>query len=254
MTPPQPTAVLKRSLSAYLQRYHRHEIHLDAPIPDEPVLFVCNHGFGGVIDLNALALVRSLHQLEVARPVTFLVHEIAWTLGAGQLIEAMGGRPGSRRAVQEAYAADHHVAVFPGGEVDASKSWRHRHTIRFAGRSGYAKVAIEHGVPIVPIVTAGAGESLFVLSDGQWLARRLGLPKRLRVKAFPVSLSVPWGLNVGVAGIMPYAPLPAKLHTAVLAPVHVQAGESPETLAARVEHTMQDRLHELVTNRTPILG
>jgi 1-acyl-sn-glycerol-3-phosphate acyltransferase len=63
---------------------------------------------------------------------------------------------------------------------------------------------MEAGVPIVPIVTAGAGESLMVLSDGQRLARALRLDKTLRLKALPVTVSLPWGLNVGGVGLLPY--------------------------------------------------
>lgn len=43
--------------------------------------------------------------------------------------------------------------------MDAAKSWRDRNGICFAGRTGFARIAIEHGVPIVPVVTAGAGET-----------------------------------------------------------------------------------------------
>ena len=41
-------SLVQLSLGQYLRRYHRHEIHIDAEIP-EPALFVCNHGFGGVL-------------------------------------------------------------------------------------------------------------------------------------------------------------------------------------------------------------
>jgi 1-acyl-sn-glycerol-3-phosphate acyltransferase len=61
-------ASLRRGLATYLRHYHRHEVHLDSPIPDEPVLFVCNHGFGGVVDLNALALLHTVHRHVPSRP------------------------------------------------------------------------------------------------------------------------------------------------------------------------------------------
>lgn len=243
-----------RGVEAFLRTYHRHHVEIDAPLPATPALLVSNHGFGGVIDLNAMALVRVLHQLDVHENVTFLVHQVAWTLGAGRLVESMGGRPGSPEAVREAFAAGRHVAVFPGGDVDAAKAWGDRNTICFAGRSGFARIAMEHGVPIVPVVTAGAGETLFVLWDGQGLARALRLPKLLRMKALPVSVSIPWGLNVGAVGMLPYVPLPARLSTAVLPPMTAHEGETPADFAARVEAAMQDRLTELVHDRIPFLG
>ena len=254
MTPRQPPGSLVRALSGYLRLYHRHAITIDAPVDDRAAMIVCNHGFGGVVDLNVMALISTLHSLDLRRPVTFLVHEIAWTVKAGRLIEAVGGRPGSERALLEAFDAGHHVAVFPGGDVDASKAWSDRNTVRFSGRSGFARYAMAHDVPVLPIVTAGAGESLLVLSDGQRLAGRLGLPKRLRVKALPLSISIPWGLNVGVSGMLPYLPLPTKLSTAVLPAMYAAADESPAVFASRVEQTMQDRLDQLVTDRIPLVG
>ena len=102
------------------------------------------------------------------------------------------------------------------------------------------------GTPIVPIVTAGAGDTLLVLSDGSRLARALRLDKLLRLKALPVSVSLPWGLNVGVAGLLPYLPLPAQLHTRVLAPVARRPRERATAYGDRVERLMQEALTALV--------
>jgi len=249
----RPPEAMIKAIEEYLRRYHRHEVIIDAELPDSPALFVANHGFGGLVDLNALAVGSTLHRL-VDRPITFLVHQVAWTLGMGRLVEAIGGRPGSGTAVAEAFGTGDHVVVFPGGDVDASKATRDRNLVRFAGRSGFARVAIEHDVPVVPVVTVGAGESLYVLTDGQRLAHALRLPKLLRVKALPVSLSFPWGLSFGVAGMLPYAPLPTKLVTAFLAPMRPGAGESAREFAARIEAAMQARLDQLTVNRIPLLG
>src|SRR5690348_6989332 len=77
----------------YLRGYHRHEVAVDALVPRDPVLFVCNHGFGGVVDLNAMAAARALRSAGAQRPTTALVHQMAWSMGAGPLVEAIGGRP-----------------------------------------------------------------------------------------------------------------------------------------------------------------
>ncbi len=248
-----PPGWLAAAIQTYLRIYHRHDIRIDAPVPDTPVLFVCNHGFGGVIDLNVAAFVATRQAAGVTRPTTAMVHQIAWTLGVGSLVERFGGAPGSRQAADEALDAGHNVLVFPGGDVDAGKSWPHRNEITFHG-SGFARLAVEHEVPIVPVVTAGAGESLVVLSDGRATARVLGLPKLLRVKALPLTVSIPWGVNVGVVGLLPYLPLPTKLVTAVLPAITAEAGELPDDLATRVRHAMQARMNELTARRTPLLG
>jgi 1-acyl-sn-glycerol-3-phosphate acyltransferase len=242
----------RAGVHTFIEHYHRHEIEADAPLPDEPCLIIGNHGFGGVFDLNVIAMSRALASL-TDRPLLYLVHQIAWTLGTGRLVEALGCKPACATNAAEGFAASQHVVVFPGGDLDAAKPWSKRNQIQFGGRAGYARLAMEHGVPIVPVVTASAGESLFVLSDGQGLAARLGLHK-YGVETLPVSVSLPWGINVGVAGILPYLPLPAKLSTAVLPAMRPEDGEDAAAFAYRVESTMQARLDDLAARRRPLLG
>lgn len=231
-----------------LEAYHRWSCEV-APLPDEPCLLVSNHGFGALTDINVLAAFAALDEAGVDRATTTLVHQLAWTAGLGPLLEALGCRPAGREAALEALRSGEHVLLFPGGDVDAAKPHRDRHRIRFAGRTGYARLAIDGGVPIVPVVTAGAGSSAYVIDDGQRLARLLRLDRLLRVKAAPISVSLPWGLSFGFAGLVPYLPLPVRVTTAVLEPVRRRDGEAPDELAARVEDVMQHALDRLASQR-----
>lgn len=249
-----PRAIRAMGINA-VRLYNRLEVSVAQPVPDEPVLFVCNHGFGGVIDLNVFAFAAAYDDLDLSREVTALTHQIAWTLRAGKLVEPFGARPAARQNALDAFEEGHNVLVFPGGDLDALKSWRQRNEIVFAGRSGYARLAMEAGVPIVPVVTSGAGESLLVLSSGKRIARALRLHKTsLRVKTVPLSISIPWGVNVGVVGLLPYLPLPTKLRTSVLAPMRPEPDESAEDFAHRVHSAMQAELDELTKDRLPVIG
>ncbi|GAB3221042.1 hypothetical protein [Mycolicibacterium hippocampi] len=89
-----------------------------------------------------------------------------------------------------------------------------------------------------------------MLSDGQSAARALRLPKLLRVKSLPLSVSIPWGLNMGVVGLLPYLPLPTKLDTAVMPAMMSDTGESAEDFAERVRAAMQARLDVLTARRS----
>lgn len=237
-----------------VRRYNRLEITTTTQPIDGPALFVANHGFGGLFDLNNAATLAALNSLELDRPLTILAHQLTWTLGVGPFVEPIGLRPACRESADEAFDAGHHVLVLPGGDLDAGKSFSRRNQIVFGGRRGFARVALDHGVPIVPVVTAGAGESLLVLSDGVGLARRFGVDKLLRVKALPISVSLPWGLSVGAVGILPYLPLPTKLRTAVLDPLTCADGESAEEFGDRVEGAMQTALTRLTENRRLLVG
>jgi 1-acyl-sn-glycerol-3-phosphate acyltransferase len=226
--------------AAYLEavrHYHRLDITIEEPVPDTPCLIVANHGFGGIFDLNIYATLAAL-QAATTRPVSALTHQMAWTFGVGGAVEQVGAIPANRQSALDALARGEHVLVFPGGDYDAAKPWCRRNEVVFHGRTGFAQLALDADVPIVPVVTAGAGESLLVLSAGTRLAHRLGLRRWLRVDTLPVSVSVPWGLNIGLVAVMPYLPAPTKLNTVVIPAVRPRPGQQREQLAAQVHHVM----------------
>ena len=237
-------------------RWTRLDYDGPGQLPDPPALIVANHGFGGIFDLNALVLAALADRLHPGgdRSVTILTHQFAWTLGVGPLLEPAGFRPAGGDAAMEALAAGDYVIVLPGGDLDAAKSFAHRNEIVFGGRTGFARIARDAQVPIIPVVISGAGETALVLHDGQRLARALGLTRLARLKTLPISVSIPYGLSIGVAGMLPYLPAPAKMRAAVLEPMTADAGEAREAFAARVETAMSDALTALTAGRIPFLG
>lgn len=246
--------VLARIVETAIMTYNRHETTIAAPVPNEPVLFVANHGFGGVFDLSVVAFGIARRASGDTRPVTILTHQIAWQLGVGGLLEPFGARKASREAAVEAFGTGNHLLVFPGGDVDAFKSWRDRNIVLFAGRVGFARLAIDIGVPIVPVVTSGAGESVLVLDDGAALARATGVRNLFRLNRLPTTLSIPWGVNFGAVGLLPYIPLPTKLRTTILPAMRAEPGEEPEHYAERVRAVMHTELDRQTRHRKPIIG
>jgi 1-acyl-sn-glycerol-3-phosphate acyltransferase len=242
------------ALSAtYVRAHHRWQLTVHAPV-DEPALLVANHGFGTIFDLNVLATLAALDRLKLRHPVTALTHQLAWTLQVGRVLTPFGARPANHDNARDAFARGHNVLVFPGGDIEGFKGWPDRNHIVFSGRRGSARLAVEANVPVVPIVTAGAGESLVSLPGGQRLAKALRLDKLLQLGALPITVSLPWGPNVGAVGFLPYLPLPTKLTTAVLAPMRPVAGHSAEQFGDAVEAAMQASMDAMTAGRTPVLG
>lgn len=92
-------------------------------------------------------------------------------------------------------------------------------------RTGYARIALEAGVPVVPVANAGAHETFVVLSDGRRLAEALRLPQLVRAHIWPVHLSFPWGLGFGP---WPHLPPPTKLRYRFGPPIHpAEVGATP---------------------------
>ncbi len=192
-------------------------------------------------------------------PLYVLAHDL---LAKGGALARAAARLGAVRAEPSAaerlLAAGARVMVYPGGDFDAEKPFHKRHRVEFAGRTGYARVAVRAGVPICPVVSVGAHEGLLILSDGQRLARALGLPRRLRLQVFPFMLCLPWMVFWGPPPF--YLPLPTQITIRALPPVptHALPGETEaETVArvdAQVRALMQRALDSMSHNRVPVLG
>src|SRR3954463_554236 len=138
--------------------------------------------------------------------------------GIGAYFRRMGVIPASPDSIAGALAAGHDVALWPGGEIDSLRPWTRRDEAILAGRTGFVKMAIRSGVPIVPIATVGGPDSMPVLASGRRLARWLQLDKVARLKIFPIALQAPWGVS---PAMLPEIPLPTKIRTAFQEPITV---------------------------------
>jgi 1-acyl-sn-glycerol-3-phosphate acyltransferase len=148
-----------------------------------------------------------------------LAHELPMNIpGVGTFLSRLGAVRASHENAARIFNQGSKVMVYPGGDVEALRPYRDRNRIRFDGRRGYLRLALRHGVPIVPVVAAGAHAGFIVLSDGRKLARVLRLDRLFRLKALPVSFSLPWGITVGL--LPPYYPLKTRILIEVLEPIH----------------------------------
>ncbi|MCZ7687664.1 MAG: hypothetical protein M5U28_56555 [Sandaracinaceae bacterium] len=131
-------------------------------------------------------------------------------------------------------------SVYPGGDLDSMRPFRDRDRVVFGPRRGYVRLALRAGVPIVPVVAAGAHATSLVLTDGRALARALGLQRALRLEVCPVTVSVPWGLVVGITP--PYVPMPTRILVEVMEPIAFdRCGEE-----AAADRDYVERCHERV--------
>ena len=111
--------------------------------------------------------------------------------------------------------AGHPVIVYPGGDEDDYRPWTERHRVDLHGRTGFVKLALRHGVPVVPLVAHGSHDAIIVLTRGEMLARVLRLD-RLRINVLPIVAGPPWG----IAPVqLPTWPLPAKVTARVCEPI-----------------------------------
>jgi 1-acyl-sn-glycerol-3-phosphate acyltransferase len=204
-------------------------------LPAETSLLIGNHS-GGSLTMDAWTFVFDWwRRFGTKRVLHATAHDVLMaTPGLGDYFRQAGVIPASRQGVTAALSAGCDVVIWPGGDVDAMRNWRRRDEAVLAGRMGFVRTAIRSGVPIVPVASIGGHDTAFVLSEGRWIANGLdrvtGLKKKLRGSALPIVLGFPFGLTIET--IPTHLPLPAKIRTELLDPIHVD--HDPERVNDRI--------------------
>ncbi len=200
-------------------------------------------------------------EMGVDRPVYILTHDVPLRLPLlGNLLMKIGCLRACRENAERVLASGASLLVYPGGDAECMRSFWDRNRIDLRGHTGFIKLALQHGAPIVPFVNVGGQEVYFTLFSGEGLARRMGLERFLRVSALPLTVGLPWGL--WWSGFVPYLPLPAKLTYAVAPPISVPRDPAlardpaaVRRIYGRVTGVMQDLVDELAERRRfPVLG
>ncbi|MGI8726970.1 MAG: lysophospholipid acyltransferase family protein [Solirubrobacterales bacterium] len=240
--------------------YFRGEVRGLANIPEEgPVLLVGNHS-GGNLTPDTIVFGLAFHAyFGVERRYHQLAHNLVMAMPQTQLLRLRkwGTVAASHEHAEQALKEGAALIVYPGGGWEVHRpSWQ-GDRVDFDGRKGFIKLALKAEVPIVPVVAIGGQETALFLSRGETLAKLTRIDKLLRLKVLPISLALPWGLNIGdFAG---HIPLPAKITIEALAPIHIreQFGEDPDLdeVYDYVTRTMQKTLTALAAERRfPVIG
>jgi 1-acyl-sn-glycerol-3-phosphate acyltransferase len=235
-----------------LHGYFRAEVRGLGNLPEGPFLGVGNHS-GAALIPDTLVWLSAYHSAGRATPLLTLAHDAMFSTypaPVARWVSRFGGIRADHALALAGLAQGFAVQVYPGGDHDACRSFARRHTIEFAGRTGYVALAQQARVPIVPVASAGGHEALIILGDGKRLARWLGVDRRRRLTAFPISLSVPWGLWVGP--LPGYVPLPAKIEIEVLPSID-PAGDVDD-VDARVRGALQHAVNAMARHRLPWIG
>jgi 1-acyl-sn-glycerol-3-phosphate acyltransferase len=238
--------------------YFRAEVRNLGEIPeDKPVLLVGNHS-GGTITPDTLIFTLAFSTyFGVERPFYQLAHNLVLASPYGQMVRKFGTVSASHEHAREALDSGAPVLVYPGGDWEVHRpSWK-ANKIDFAGRKGFIRLALNAGVPIVPVVSAGGQETALFLTQGGGISKALRLDKMFRLKVVPISIAAPWGLNIG--DMLGHIPLPAKITIDVLPPIDIAAefGKDPDVDAVydHVTGVMQDALDGLASERRlPVIG
>jgi 1-acyl-sn-glycerol-3-phosphate acyltransferase len=225
---------------------------------DGPVLLVGNHS-GGTLIADTFVFAQSFYdRFGADRRFHQLAHDLVFKfVGMRTLIQRYGTVPASPGNMKTALDRGSALLVYPGGDEETYRPSWESDKINLAHRTGFIRLALEHGVPIVPVVAIGGQETALFLGRGRRLAQWLRLDRTLRLKVLPPVLGPPAGLTILDLPIR--FPLPAKISIEVLEPIDLRAGlgSSPDIGEGYrlVTSVMQETLTRLGDERTlPVIG
>lgn len=252
------------SLMPFWEWFYRYYFRVSTDgwhnIPEQKVLLVGSHNGGLAVPDMVMCMYDWFRYLGTERRVYGLMHPSVWKMNPrlAKIAEKTGAVPASARNAIAALKSNASVLVYPGGAQDVFRPHSQRDRINFAERKGFIKLALREEVPIVPIISRGAHDTLFVLGDIYELVRQFhewGMPWLLDIdpEVFPIYLGLPWGISFGP---LPNIPLPAKIHTRILPPINFpRNGKKASSDRAYVDEcyntvveTMQRELDKLIAS------
>lgn len=246
------------ALSLAARYYFRAQVRGLENIPAAgPVLLVGNHSGGNIVVDTGIFTLAFTERFGPDRLFYQLAHNLVMSMPHLRWLRRFGTVAASPGNTRSALAAGAAVLVYPGGDWETHRPSWETGRIDFDGRKGFLHLTHRMDVPIVPVVSLGGQETALFLSRGDTLARALRLDRMFRLKVLPISLALPWGLDVG--DLLGHFPLPAKIRIQVLEPVDLRDryGDRPDWPAAYddVVADMQKALDGLqAERRQPFLG
>src|SRR5687768_2654393 len=209
--------------------YFRADVRgLDRIPADGPVLLVGNHSGGNLTpDTHVFTLAFTTY-FGVERRFFQLAHNLVLAMPGLGMLRKYGTVAASPQNAEKALDTGAALLVYPGGDYEVHRPTWDSAKVDFDGRQGWIRLALRKNVPIVPVVAIGGQETALFLSRGERLARLFGLDRLLRLKVLPISLALPWGLNIG--DMLGHFPLPSKITIQVLDPIDIREefGSNPD--------------------------
>ncbi|MDJ0791421.1 MAG: 1-acyl-sn-glycerol-3-phosphate acyltransferase [Acidimicrobiia bacterium] len=223
--------------------YFRVEVEGIENVPTEGgAVLVANHG-GALLPYDgAMLSLAVMNESSVPRRVRVMATEIFNMLpAASHLYRKVGATYAAREDAREILRRGHLLGVFPEGERGFMKPVWEAYRVGRLGRGGFAQVASEMGVPLVPVAIVGSEEVHPAVMVSKRLARlfRMFFPEQ-RVQEIAISLNP--------------LPLPIKWHIRFLPPLDSAPGTELDALdqlerSEDVRRQIQEALDDILASR-----
>lgn len=226
--------------SAFLyQRYWRVRVQGVERVPTGSAILVANHSGALPFDGFILHLALDRERPELNQSRWLVEDQVFHAPFVGPLINRLGAVRACPENAVRLLEENRPVIVFPEGVQGMGKLFRERYQLKRFGRGGFAKLAVRHRAPIIPVAVVGAEESLPLLYKlpGKWL----GAPYLPLTPLGPLPLPARWCVRFGEP--IEVSQLPR------------EAAENPaeiQGLTDRTRETIQEMLAAMLEERSSV--
>ena len=181
------------------RKYFRVQVHGWEHLCKGPLLVASNHS--GHLPFDAM-MINTGFFLEAPHPVVLhgmVDRHVARLPFISTLFTRLGHMVGTRRVCRQLLQSGASVLVFPEGVAGISKPFSQRYQLQNFGH-GFVKLAMQTGVPVLPIALVGAEEQAISVANIKPLAKLLHLPYFpliLPQLCVPIPLPVRYTLYIG---------------------------------------------------------
>lgn len=183
-TPPS-LAKLRRQLAVQRFWYDPQYFGLENLDKAKPALYVGNHTIFGILDSPLMLLgvyeKTGIYYRALGDHLHFKVP--VW----GRSLLEYGAVPGTPENCTALMESGQHIVVYPGGAREVMKNRGEEYRLVWKRRTGFARMAMQHGYDIVPFAAIGADDAYRIRYDSKTfqnsmlgrLATRTGVMDRL---------------------------------------------------------------------------
>lgn len=197
---PTPLPLVKQVMWLRRQYFDPRFFGLEHVAPDQPALYVGNHTIYGGLDVPLLYTELRECKGIILRGLGDSLHfKIP---GWGELMTNNGVVEGTPENCHRLMDAGEHIMVFPGGAREAAKRKEEKYRLTWKTRTGFARIAMAHGYPIIPVAALGADDTFDIHIDAydvksSWLGRNLMRSKAWRSLTRNGDLIPPFSTGIG---------------------------------------------------------
>jgi 1-acyl-sn-glycerol-3-phosphate acyltransferase len=210
-TPPSISFV--ENLSKPFYAYFTPEFFgLDNLDAQKPTLYVANHTIYGVTDgtlyVAEAYLKKGIYMRGLADDMHFKIP------GWNKIFTQLGFARGSRENCSLLMKQKQHILVYPGGTREVCKRKGEAYQLIWKDRTGFARMAMQHGYDIVPIVNVGGDDAYQIIKNPEEILDHTLLGTFLKKTGFAKSFlknyenMPPLALGIGNT----FFPKPVKLY------------------------------------------